>query len=518
MSATAPRPRATVGAFAAHEFRLAWRDAAATLTGGGRRRRGAAIVALGVFAVFVHGLAYGFLDEIGLAGFRPTRPALALVSGLALLAWCLMLSQAIESAARAFYARGDLDLILSSPAPARNLFAVRIVAVAATASTLAILLASPAVDVAVVLGGPRWLAAYGAAFDLGLVAAAVAVALTVAMFRLLGPARTRTVAQIVSAVVGAAFAILIQGAAVLAYGSPNRLAILTSEAFLAHAPGEDSLLWWPARAILGDPLAFAACTSASVLILAASVATFAPFFETAAYASSGLSQDIRRLGRGRRFRLRSPVGSLLVKEWTLLARDPWLLSQTLMQILYLVPAALLLWRSFGEGASALAVLVPVLVMAAGQLAGGLAWLAVSGEDAPDLVATAPVTPGLVLRAKIAAVLGAVALAFSPLIAVLAVAAPDLALVSAAGIAAAAVCATLIQIWFRGQAKRSQFRRRQTSSRVATFAEAFSSILWASTGALVAGGAWILAAATAALTLLVLGGARLLRPAPASGTG
>jgi ABC-2 type transport system permease protein len=34
-----------------------------------------------------------------------------------------------------------------------------------------------------------------------------------------------------------------------------------------------------------------------------------------------------------------------------------------------------------------------------------------------------------------------------------------------------------------QAKRSQFRRRQTSSRLATFAEAFCSIGWAATAAL-----------------------------------
>jgi ABC-2 type transport system permease protein len=34
-----------------------------------------------------------------------------------------------------------------------------------------------------------------------------------------------------------------------------------------------------------------------------------------------------------------------------------------------------------------------------------------------------------------------------------------------------------------QARRSQFRRRQTSSRLATFAEAFSSIGWAATAAL-----------------------------------
>ena len=112
-----------------------------------------------------------------------------------------------------------------------------------------------------------------------------------------------------------------------------------------------------------------------------------------------------------------------------------------MQILYLLPPALLLWRSYGEGTGALVVLVPVLVMAAGQLAGGLAWLAISGEDAPDLVATAPIPRSLVVRAKIEAVLGAIAIAFAPFIAALAFLSVSGALASALGIFAAAAAAT-----------------------------------------------------------------------------
>src|SRR5206468_9763993 len=115
-------------------------------------------------------------------------------------------------------------------------------------------------------------------------------------------------------------------------------------------------------------------------------------------------------------------------------RDPWLLSQTLMQVLYLLPPALLLWRGYGEGDGALVLLVPVLVMAAGQLAGGLAWLAISGEDAPDLVATAPV-PGLqIIQAKIEAVMGAIALVFAPLVLWLAVVSPWHGASAAIGIA------------------------------------------------------------------------------------
>jgi len=64
-------------------------------------------------------------------------------------------------------------------------------------------------------------------------------------------------------------------------------------------------------------------------------------------------------------------------------------SQTLMQC-FTAAAGAAAVAFLRRGTGALVVLVPVLVMAAGQLAGGLAWLAISGEDAPDLVATAPI--------------------------------------------------------------------------------------------------------------------------------
>jgi ABC-2 type transport system permease protein len=79
-----------------------------------------------------------------------------------------------------------------------------------------------------------------------------------------------------------------------------------------------------------------------------------------------------------------------------------------------------------------------------------------------------------------------------------------------GILIAAGAATAVQFWFRSQAKRSQFRRRQVSSRLATFAEAFSSIGWAATAAVAAANPW-LAPAPAILALAVLGGAWAISP-------
>ena len=94
-----------------------------------------------------------------------------------------------------------------------------------------------------------------------------------------------------------------------------------------------------------------------------------------------------------------------------------------MQLLYLVPPALMLWRSFSDSSAAIVLITPVIVMAAGQLAGGLAWLTISGEDAADLVATAPLPPSRVTRAKIEVVLIAIAAIFAPLVAALAFASP-----------------------------------------------------------------------------------------------
>ena len=496
--------------FARHELRLAWRDWVYMLTAGERRRKRTVVIALVIFALFMHLLAYATVAAYAGAARDPDKLTLVVVTGSALLSWALMLSQAMESVTRAFYARADLDLILSSPVRARRLFAVRIAAMALAIALMGTFLAAPFIDVLAALGGWRWLGAYGVVAAMGITAAALAVALTVALFRTIGPRRTRLIAQVVAAVIGAAFVIGLQVAAILSYGTLSRIAVLQSATVLAHAPDGGSILWWPARAALGDSADLAAVGAISFALLAAAIAVFAPRFGDHAIAAAGVSAIVTRQRSRGGFRRASPRRALRRKEWTLLRRDPWLLSQTLMQLLYLLPPALLLWRSFGEGTHSLALLVPVLVMAAGQLAGGLAWLAISGEDAPDLVSSAPVGARDLLRAKIEAVMGGIAVVFAPFAFALALISPFDALVAALCIAAAAASATAIQLWFRTQARRSHFRRRQTSSRVATFAEAFSSISWAGTFGLAAAGHWQ-AAVTALIALGILVGARTLAP-------
>jgi ABC-2 type transport system permease protein len=481
------------------------------ITAGGRWGSRTLVISLVAFAAAMHLLAWAMVGRYAKTNIDPDKATLLVITASLALSWSLMISQAMESVTRAFYARSDLDLILSSPACARDIFAARTTAIALSIVAMALLLAAPFINVLAAAGGQRWFSAYGVVFAMGASATAIALAATVALLDSVGPKRTRLVAQILAAVIGAGFVVSLQIAAILSSDLPSRLAFVQSEAVISLTPDAGNLVWWPARAIVGNIAALAAVLGMALFMLLGALLIFSKRLGAHALAATSASSVMHSKNRSQSiFVGTARKGMLRRKEWLLLARDPWLVSQTLMQMFYLLPPAVLLWRSYHARDGAFVLLVPVLVMAAGQLAGGLAWLAISGEDAPELVAMAPLSAVEVTGAKVEAVMGAIVLAFAPFVLALAFASALHAAVAAAGIAAAAGSATMIQLWFRAQAKRSHFRRRQTSSRIATFAEAFSSISWAATAVLVAAGNSI-ALLTGIIAGLILLAARCMRP-------
>ncbi len=471
--------------FARFEARLAWRDALSMITAGrvGRQRK----LAIGVViaSIVLHGVAFLVLRSVA-EDVRPDLPILVMVTAGILLSGSAMLAQAMESVTRIFYARSDLELILSAPVKPGKLFAVRIAAMALSAACMSMLVIGPFINVLAWRGGAQWLGAYGVLIAVSITTTALAVALTILLFKTIGPARTRLVAQIAAAVIGGMFVIGLQVAALLSIGTLSRFAVLSSPYVLDRVPDIDSAVWYPARAAMGELYSLVAVLGGSLLLFLAVTARYAPrFADYTLTAASQSHKTLRQQPGGGKFRVASPSSALRLKERKLLLRDPWLISQSLMQLLYLIPPAVLLWNNLGRGSAASIVLVPVLIMTAGQLAGGLAWLTISGEDAPDLVMSAPVTPSHLLRAKIEAVMQCVGVVVLPFAALLALVSAPQAVVAVVGSAAAAVSATAIQLWFRAQSKRSHFRRRHTSSRIATFSEALVSITWAGAGAVTA---------------------------------
>src|SRR5271156_6527733 len=121
---------APLGWFARHEIRLAWREWLAIMTGGRRGRRRAVIVGLLVFGALLHVPAYAVIGKYATLESPLDKPALIVITATIFLGWSLMLSQAIESVTRVFYARADLDLIMSSPAAIAQVFSIRLAAIA----------------------------------------------------------------------------------------------------------------------------------------------------------------------------------------------------------------------------------------------------------------------------------------------------------------------------------------------------------------------------------------------------
>jgi ABC-2 type transport system permease protein len=502
----------SLGWFARHEFNLSWRDFVRMMSAGKPGRERGVTIFLIIAALITHVVAYLLLDPTSVSAVNPDKSLLLLVSGCIALTFSLMMSQAMELVTRVFYSRSDLDLILSSPVSERRVFAVRIGAIAVSSSMLPMLLFGAAINVMAIFDTPIWLAAYLVIFSLGAIATAASLSLTVFMFKSLGAKRTRLISQIVAAIVGAGFIIGVQLAAIASMNSISRLSIFQSEDVLNAAPAIGHAMWIPAYAAMGDWTSLLQLLLVSMGLLAATILIFSGRFGEYVITAAGLSEARGKQETGiSSFKLKSMRMTLIQKEWRLLLRDHWLISQTLMQVLYLLPPAYMLWQGFGGVGALAGVGLPVLVMATGQLAGGLAWLAISGEDAPQLVQTAPINVGAIIRAKVEAVLSAIGILVSPIVFFLLIADPLLALIAIGGIAASGISATMIQLWFRSQANRASFRRRQTSSKVATLAEALSSILWAGTTGLLAGGAWQFAPLTIVLAVGVLWTARSFRP-------
>ena len=92
------------------------------VTAGRRRRARTVAIALFAFVAFMHLLAYAMVGRFANVEFYSDKVTLVVITGCLLLSWSLMVSQAMESVTRAFYARSDLDLIYSVHLITRNSF------------------------------------------------------------------------------------------------------------------------------------------------------------------------------------------------------------------------------------------------------------------------------------------------------------------------------------------------------------------------------------------------------------
>ncbi len=340
-------------------------------------------VALHVAAYPVAGWLIGIEDgPDGLA-----RITVILASGAALvLPW--IMGQSIADFTRTLFGRSDLELILASPVDAHSLLAARALSISVGAVASVALLLAPVADVAALRGHPHWLALYPALLAAGLAGTGLGVIVAMGLFLAAGPRRARLFGQIAATAVGVSAVLGAQVVAMLPEGM--RTAILAAFAPPANAAtAPHGLLWAPVRAAAGDPQAILIWTAFGAVVFALACVLFGERFARAAIVSAGAPAHAGVAARGTSRFGASASTALRIKERRVVWRDPWLMSQLLLQAAYTTPLAVILWRGGGPTGTVGVAFTPALVVIAAQLAGALAWIALSAEDAPDFLTTAP---------------------------------------------------------------------------------------------------------------------------------
>ena len=438
-----------------HELRLARR---------GRRRgvrQAIAFALLAIYAVFgvgagimLMGVPIAYRADIGVAILA------ASVVGLS-----FMTTQAILGSQQTLYESRDLDLLFTAPIDGRVVLLAKLAGIAGAIVLAYAALLFPLVIPVAILGHPGLLGVIALLLALALTAAAIGIAITLILARLVGPRGARTVGQVAAAVVAGALFLATQLAHV---GTGRRSSFsIVFEDMRAWGWGVNGWSGLPGHAAFGDPLSIAIALAIGIILFAGAGAALRQLF-LSGYQDAGMRLSrARPTGKaGSRLFHAGLFRPVLAKEWRLLRRDPGLVFQVILRLVYLVPLMLPAFRGGGE------LLAPGLafasVLVATQLAGSFAWLAVSGEDAPDLIAVAPVDKRRIDLAKLAAALlmAAPIAALLPIVLATAGHSPIGALVSLVATAIGGTIAGYIELKLGKPGERAAFARRRSGSMLA----------------------------------------------------
>lgn len=464
-----------------HELRMFWFTNVATSKQGQRRSApwlvvGGAVLAWGAMHVGV----FALLRALGPATGLTAWPFVVAVTAVLLATFLFMLSSAVKASVETLFDRGDMDLLLSSPLPSRSIFGVKLAGMAFGVAVIYLFFLAPFAHVGLLLGQLRWLAIYPVLFSMAVLAASLAMLLTLAMVRVLGARRTRVVAQVVGALAGALLFLLSQAGNFLSHDDGQAASAMTQAMAAAQALDPGSPLLLPARAALGEGRAVAIVAVLGLFTALLTVRLTHRFFVRGLQQAAG-SARARTSDTPVQYRFdRSLTAVIMIKEWRLVWRDPHLISQVLLQLLYLLPLCFIV---FSKDALQLWAVAGGLTMLCGSLSGSLSWIILKAEDAPDLLLTAPASAATVRRAKLAAaVLPILALMTVPL-AWLLLRAPLAGAVTLTTVCGATLGAALVNLWTGRPGVRGEFKNRGKREVASRLFEVSTLLSWAALASL-----------------------------------
>lgn len=322
----------------------------------------------------------------------------------------------------ALFDRGDLDLLVASPMSSQVIFASRLLSVAIELFLGLCLFAVPISFFLLLSGLFQLLGIFPALMGLTLSTASLAMLLTLWLVKLFGARRARTIAQVLTLVLTAIVFIAAQAPNLFQRSDPrgfsNWLAQMQPWFGGSGLLGAGSWLWFPARAMFFDLPSVLLTGLVSGGLAWLTVETLHRSFIDGTQQSVTLKQSRRPV---QETRFTSGLNQIvLLKEWRVIGRNPYLLSQTFLSIVFLIPLLFVLWRN--DRGSAIASLSTVVtsagVLIGCNLASTMTLICLSGEEAPDLLKSAPVVGTQLRRLKLLAALIPVWLVLSPLFVIL----------------------------------------------------------------------------------------------------
>jgi ABC-2 type transport system permease protein len=446
-----------------HEVRLTFRSS--------KRSRAGKWVRLALLGLF---LLLGVQLAVSLHGtpIVPSPKFLVYGSAVLLVVLSFMTTQTLIGAQRTLFDKTDLDLLLSSPLPESRVLAAKLLGLAASAAATYALLTLPLVLPVAIFGHPRLLAWVPVLASFALLAASLGLGLSIVLVRVIGPRAAKTAGQVLAAALGGLIYLLSQ---MSGHSNPTRGRLMNVAHWMQES-GWGTKGWsaWPARGLFGEGWPLLGTALASILLFGVTTILFKMHFLASYQKAGDRSSPRAKPGAAVTTRFAGTLfAAVLAKEIRLLVREPGLLFMMLLRLIYLMPMLFIGVKN--GGGITLPMLAAVGVVAAGQLCGGVAWLTISAEDAPDLLAVAPVETAQVKRMKLLSALLVVVPVALIMPAVIALRSPAAGLVAFAGSLVAGYAAGLIEMMFGKPAKRSAFANRRQGSLLTSLLGIFVSL-------------------------------------------
>lgn len=320
-------------------------------------------------------------------------------SGIMLFFFITGVSTTMMAMVENYTDRGDLDLLLTSPMRVENIVAAKLYSSVWRDFALYFLICVSLFTLPIILIDFKYLWFIPAAIGFSLILSSFSFSTGQLILQVFGAAKGRKITRTIGAFLSISWIIF------LIFQRPIITKIIASNPQLSGL--EIEKYTWIGRAFAGD-------YAPALLLLALGVASFAlarrsaasGFAKIAAQLMGSPEEELSNAKQKDAFKFSTKLPlSLISKEWRIMRRDPMTYVQAFAPMAGLLPAMM---QGFmtpdGRYVFTPIVYPAIATVAAGQIVLALAWVAVSLEDASDLLNVSPQKQSEIILAKAMAVM------------------------------------------------------------------------------------------------------------------